>query len=180
MLRSFIHKWFRNRKKYGQEIAPEDIFLDSSNLPEFNRSQMEGRIEKAISQKHIIVLGVFFALIGLFLFSRAYALQIKNGEMYAKRSENNSLRNDVMFADRGLITDRNGSLLAWNTPQTDDFSRREYVPDGGFGNILGFVKYPAKDKSGFYYKTDISGEDGVESFFDYLQAIASRKKIIKE
>jgi penicillin-binding protein 2 len=178
MLKSFLK---RKRKGY-QEIAPEDIFLDSSNLPEFNRSQMEGRIEKAIPRRYILVLGGFFVLIGLFLCARVFALQITDGEKYAKQSAQNSLRNEVMFSERGLITDRKGELLAWNEPNqnSNEFSWRRYIEAGGFGNLLGFVKYPAKDKSGFYYKTDISGADGIEIYFNDMLAGENGLKIVEE
>lgn len=172
-------KLFRKKKRF--EIAPEDIFLDSSNLPEFNRHQMEGRIEQAITKKNILVLGIFFMLLGGFLGFRTFILQIKNGEVYAKQSLNNSLRNDVMFADRGLITDRKGTLIAWNVPNetVGDFSWRKYIEAGGFGNLIGFVKYPAKDKSGFYYKIDTTGADGVELFYDKMMAGKNGLKIVE-
>ncbi len=177
MWKSFL----RNRGRKRFEIAPEDIFLDSSNIPDFNRHQMEGRIEKAIAEKHIKVLRVFFVLLMLFLGGKVFVLQIKEGATYAARSENNRLRNDVMFADRGLITDRNGTLVAWNSPNetAGDFSWRKYIEAGGFGNLLGFVKYPAKDKSGFYYKMDISGADGVESYFNTILAGSNGLKIVE-
>jgi penicillin-binding protein 2 len=172
----------RKRKRKSIEIAPEDIFLDSSNLPEFNRHQMEGRMERAIPRKYIVVLGFCFALMGIFLCARAYALQIKDGEKYAKQSAANSLRNEVLFAERGLITDRKGTLLAWNEPNqnSNEFSWRRYIEAGGFGNLLGFVKYPAKDKKGFYYKTDISGADGAEAYFNEVIAGANGLKIVEE
>lgn len=172
-------KLFRKKKSF--EIAPEDIFLDSRNLPEFNRHQMEGRIEQAITKKNILVLGIFFMLLGSFLGIRTFILQIKNGEEYAKKSLNNSLRNDVMFADRGLITDRKGTLIAWNAPNetVGDFSWRKYIEVGGFGNLIGFVKYPAKDKSGFYYKIDTTGADGIELYFDKIMAGKNGLKIVE-
>jgi penicillin-binding protein 2 len=180
MLKLFPRR--KKRRSYGQEIVPEDIFLDSSNLPEFDQDQMEGRMEKPISERYITVLGICFVLLGLFLGYRAYALQIVSGEKYAEYSKNNSLTNDVLFADRGLIIDRRGELLAWNTQgeTIDDFSWRNYIDAEGFGNLLGFVKYPAKDKSGFYYKLDISGSDGIESYFDDLLSGENGEKIVEE
>jgi len=167
-------KLFRRNKRgrIRQEIAPEDIFLDSSNLPLFDQDQMEGRIEKAISQKYIAVLGVFLIFVGIFFLGRAYYLQIQNGDFYRNKSENNHLRNTTIFGDRGLITDRNGTLLAWNTPpeNSESYSIRKYIDAGGFGNLLGFVKYPAKDNNGFFYQSELSGRDGIESYFNTLLA----------
>lgn len=171
----------RTRKHRKYEIAPEDIFLDSSNLPEFDRHQMEGRIEMAISQRHILFLGGCFMLVMLFLGGRAYALQIMNGEEYAERSIKNSLRNDFIFADRGLITDRQGALLSWNVPSEEmgGYAPRQYIDAGGFGNLLGYVRYPAKDTSGFYYKTDLSGAAGIELYFNELLAGTNGLKIVE-
>lgn len=178
MLKSFLR---RNRKKSGHEIAPEEIFLDSSNIPAFNRDQMEGRIEKAISIRHIFILGIFFFIIGLFFFGRAYVLQIKEGAAYAKKSEDNRLNNSVIVADRGLITDRNGTLLAWNIQgdEEKDYSLRRYIDASGFGNLLGFIKYPAKDAKGFYYKTETTGADGVESYFNDILSGKNGLKIVE-
>ena len=173
--------WKLFRKKKSFEIAPEDIFLDSRNLPEFNRHQMEGRIEQAINKNNILILGIFFMLLGGFLGVRTFVLQIKNGETYAKKSLNNSLRNDMLFADRGLITDRKGTLIAWNMPNetVGDFSWRKYIEVEGFGNLIGYVKYPAKDKSGFYYKIDTTGADGIELYFEKIMAGKNGLKIVE-
>ena len=42
-----------NKKSRISEIEPDQIFLDSKNLPNFNRQQFEGRIEKPIPKKTI-------------------------------------------------------------------------------------------------------------------------------
>ena len=43
---------FRSKHKYiKRDIAPDEIFLDSKNLPEFNTQQFEGRLEKPIPKK---------------------------------------------------------------------------------------------------------------------------------
>jgi len=49
-----LFKFFSHRKKHSwtHEIAPDEIFLDSSNLPNFDVYQFEGRIEKPISKKN--------------------------------------------------------------------------------------------------------------------------------
>lgn len=174
-----MSRLFRRNRRISSEILPEDIFLDSSNS--FDRHQMEGRIEKAISQKNIAYLGIFFLVVGVLFFGKVFALQIKDGQMYAERSLKNSLRNTFIFADRGLITDRDGDLLAWNTPNENaqDYAIRKYTEAGGFDNLLGYVKYPAKDKSGFYYKYDVSGADGLESHFNTMLAGVNGLNIVE-
>ncbi len=175
-------KLFQRKKKHYGEIAPEDIFLDASNIPEFNRDQMEGRIETPIPRLYLMVLGITCGCMITFLAYRAFALQIVEGERYAKQSKENSLRNEILFASRGLITDRHGVLLAWNEPneKATEFPWRRYIEADGFGNLLGYVKYPARDKGGFYYKTNISGADGVELFYESLLAGVNGLKIVEE
>ncbi len=145
------------------DIAPEDIFLDSSNLPEFNRAQFEGRIEHPISKVSLLLMSTVFVLIGIFFLGKLGTLQIRDGEVYAGISENNRLQHELIFADRGLVYDRNGVELAWNTPnEEDEFARRAYTNLSGHSHVLGYVRYPARDAQGFYYQTEYTGESGVE------------------
>jgi penicillin-binding protein 2 len=157
----------RNKKS---EIYPDEIFLDSSNLPEFDTDQFEGRIEKAIEKKNLFWLGGFFILIALVFVGRIWFLEVKSGKLYAERSQNNHLKEDVIIANRGIITDRNGEKLAWNeiSPDQSDFTLRKYTDSAGFDNLLGYIKYPAKDSNGFYYRTTYTGADGIEKYYDNL------------
>ncbi len=161
----------RKKKKYikkSREIAPDEIFLDSSNLPKFDTHQFEGHIEKPISYRTIVVVGAFFTLIGLLFTWKIGSLQIMSGDKYRDISESNRLHHSLVFAERGAITDRADKLLAWNTidPNQSEFSLRAYTDDIGLHNLLGYVKYPKKDKYGFYYNTEYSGADGVEKYYD--------------
>jgi len=51
------------RQKSGREIAPDEIFLDSSNLPGHNAMQFEGRVVAPLSQRAPIALGIVFCLL---------------------------------------------------------------------------------------------------------------------
>ncbi len=97
-------------------IDPDEIFMDSHNLPQFDNTQFEGRLDKPISKTSLMVVLGFFILLGVSYTARAWTLQVKDGEMYALRSENNRLRHTPLFATRGVIYDRNGVELAWNSP----------------------------------------------------------------
>lgn len=171
-----INLWLKKIfKKYSfrsekSEIDPDEIFLDSSNLPQFNTDQFEGRLDKPITRGTFISLGIFFVVIFIIFFSRVWYLQIKNGENYFFKSENNSLRHTLIFAERGIISDRNNELLAWNVvnPENPDISLREYSLISGISNIVGYLKYPTKDKSGFYYQKEFDGKDGVEKYYNDL------------
>jgi penicillin-binding protein 2 len=165
-------------KKHPIDIAPDEIFLDSRNIPDFDTSQFEGRLEKPISRRVILAAGVIFvAIVAVFSF-RLWNLQIYHGQVFAEQSENNSLRHTLVFSDRGVVFDRNNVLLAWNVenPTDEDFSLRRYATTTGLSNLLGYVKYPSKDTSGFYYREDYLGSDGIEKFYnDKLQGVNGLK-----
>jgi penicillin-binding protein 2 len=174
------------RKKHGRistsgNIDPDEIFLDSQNLPGFDTNQFEGRIEKPISKKTIIGLGLFFTLITFIFLGRVWNLQITNGQEYLDRSVKNSLRHTLIFADRGIIYDTNNNPLAWNNSreQGQEFSTREYKTDLGLATLFGYVTYPKKDSAGFYFDEEISGVDGLESIYDDYLAGENGLKIIE-
>lgn len=166
MVRRFLNK--RKIKKLNHDINPDEIFLDSENLPEFDRSQFEGRIEKPIGKSAVITFGLIFFLVISLYASKAFSLQINQGEKYLELSQNNRLRHTLIFADRGNIYDRNEVPLAWNIPKTDEseYNLRKYTDTPGFANILGYIKYPQKDKAGFYYEEDFVGFAGIEKFYE--------------
>lgn len=161
--------WPRFRKKNKKEryeIFPDEILLDSSNLPEFDTSRFEGRLEKPISRKAIYSIFVIFVLIEIIFSGKVWQLQIKEGEAYVIKSENNRLQNEVIFAERGIITDRNGVALAWNEPRDGKpFPDRVYINNNGFSHILGYVTYPKKDSAGFFYQDYFDGKEGVEALY---------------
>ncbi|MCK4386557.1 MAG: hypothetical protein KAV41_00515 [Candidatus Pacebacteria bacterium] len=176
----FFHK---HHNKRGEEIAPDDIFLDSSNLPDFDTDQFEGRLEKTISRKTVIFVGCFFALLLVLCLVRVGNLQLKQGENYLARSENNRLQHSIIFSERGVIYDRNGEELARNSFSKEnqrDFFRREYSEYSGLAHILGYVSYPKKDSSGNYYQDKYIGKSGVESFFNEKLSGANGLKIVEK
>jgi penicillin-binding protein 2 len=158
---------FNNRRKKIIEIAPDEIFIDSHNLPDYDNQQFEGRIEKPISRFNIITLFILFLAI-IFIFGiKAWTLQITQGEVLSQKSENNRLRHTPVFAVRGVIYDRNGIELAWNQPSDDpDFFDRKYSKEPGLAHISGYVQYPSKDSSGLYYQEDFEGVSGAEKYFN--------------
>ncbi len=169
------------QRNYG-EIDPDEILLDAHNLPELDTHQFEGRLEKPIGRQAVLLLSLVFCVIGAFFTWRAWNLQIANGEGYKNRSEQNSLRSTFVFADRGVISDRNGIPLAWNVENesSDDvYVKRKYLETEGFSNLLGFVRYPKKDKNGFYFKTEVTGHDGVEEYFDGMLKGINGEKVVE-
>lgn len=156
----------RFRKKAKDfELSPDEIFLDSSNLPDFDRSRLEGRLERPIGRASYLGLGLSVLVLLVVYTGQAANLQLLKGEAYATRSEQNRLRPEILFANRGAILDRNGELLVLNEARDEGFIGRAYEAPG-FSHVLGYVSYPKKDSSGNYYDTEIQGLAGVEEAFN--------------
>lgn len=173
---------FRTRgRKRGRdrELAPDEIFLDSSNLPNFDQDRLEGRLEKPISGPTHAALSIVALTLFLVLIIQAFHLEVYSGDAYAVQSEKNRLRPEVMFASRGAITDRNGDVLASNVPTDEGFPGRSYKSPG-FGALLGYVSYPKKDSSGNYYDTEIKGVSGAEEAFDERLSGSNGRLLVEE
>jgi penicillin-binding protein 2 len=180
----FKWPWKRRSTRYAErekDIDPDEIFIDSSNLPNFDTHQFEGRLEKSISIRSIFILGgVILIIIFVFIF-RIWNLQILNGDFYFTKSENNRLRNSLIFAKRGVIYDREGTKLAWNVENAEDkaYALRKYISLDGFAHLLGYLKYPAKDKYGFYFSEVLDGKDGAEKVYNNLLVGENGKRIVE-
>lgn len=155
----------RRKRIKDKELAPDEIFLDSSNLPQFDTTRLEGRLEKPVSERTFAGIMIVVTLILVAFIGQAANLEIIQGESYAAQSENNRLRPEIIFAKRGAILDRTGAVLVENAPTEAGFIGRSYKSPG-FGHLLGYVSYPKKDSSGNYYDTEVTGLAGVESTFD--------------
>ena len=153
-----------------RDINPEDVFLDSTNLPGFEENRFEGRMEKPVESQTFLILRVVLVFLAFTLIFRLWSLGIKDGEIYAKISDNNRLEQTIIFANRGLVYDRNMKELAKNDirEENQDFAGRIYASISGSSHVVGYVKYPLLDKSGFYYEENYRGRDGVEMSFDWL------------
>jgi len=158
--------WMRRRLR-DPEIAPDEIFLDASNAPAFDRARFEGRLEKPLSHRSFMYLGAVLALLFLTLAVRSWNLQVTNGAEFASESAHNSLEVRTLFAPRGIITDVHGVVVAENAERDDGSSVRHY-PYPSLSQIIGYVSYPKKDSKGVYYDTSETGISGLESEYDAL------------
>ena len=170
-LKRVLNKW---QKRNYEDIDPDLIFLDSKNLPDFDLHQFEGRLEKPISVKVFSFFTFTFLIIVTIFLLKIGSLQIIHGKEYKERSENNKLKQILMVAPRGIVYSRDGVELVWNqtsenkTEDENSFPLRKYIDMSGFGNLLGFIKYPAKDKSGFYYEEEFVPKDGMELYLNEI------------
>ena len=185
-----ITKIYRKNKLKGKSsfVEPDEIFLDSKNLQNFDRQQFEGRIEKPISKKTILLLGIVFLFISGIFGVRLIYLQIQKGDSYFKRSQNNILEKTIVFTDRGIIYDRNKVPLAWNKKEdlvaepalagSATIPMRAYLSPG-FSHALGYVSYPIKDTSGNFWQGEFIGKDGLEKQYNDLLKGENGSKIIE-
>ena len=160
---------WRRRQRRDPEIAPDEIFLDASNAPAFDRARFEGRLEKPLSHGTFVSLASVLAFGILILIVRAGDLQLVQGAAFAEESAHNSLEATILFAPRGTITDRYGVVLAENVEKPDGSTKRTY-PVPSLGQIIGYVSYPKKDANGVYYDTDQTGVAGLEAEYDSFLA----------
>ena len=167
-------------KKY-KDINPEDIFLDSTNLPGYEAHALEGRIERPIDAATLFLVKCALGIIVLLLAGELWHLSIWQGKTYAQVSENNRLEQSLIFANRGVVLDRNGVELATNDIKADasGFAERVYAPMKGLAHLVGYVKYPKADKNGFYYDTNYQAKDGVELAYDSQLAGTNGEKLIE-
>ncbi len=177
MIRRILKK--NNLRSKNTFVEPDEIFLDSTNLQNFDRQQFEGRIEKPIPKKTILLVGILFLVFTGVFGSRLMYLQIQKGEAYFNRSQNNVLEKVIIFTDRGIIYDRNKKELAWNE-KTDETSipTRAYSSPG-FSHVLGYVSYPTQDKSGNYWQGEFIGKDGLEKQYNEMLKGENGAKIIE-
>lgn len=163
-------KNYKNSRYKVYDIDPDEVFLDSANLMNFNTDQFEGRIEKPISKSTLTILFLSFGLIFCGLLYKVFVLQVVRGDTNYYLSENNRLKDTIIFATRGNVYDRNDESLIWNEPQVEgtDFAKRVYTEREGISGLLGFITYPKKDSKGFYYELNYSGKEGIEKQFEHI------------
>src|SRR3989344_8616595 len=165
----------RGRIRVIREIAPEEMFLDSSNLPEHDARQFEGRLERPVATRSILTVAVVFVLVVSGFSFRAFQLQVVRGDTYATISRENTLDHSLHFATRGLIFDRTGTELAWNvaqpaasaatsTPET--YALLRYAPVAGLSPLIGFLPYSTADAAGEGWREEYSGVSGLELSYD--------------
>jgi penicillin-binding protein 2 len=170
------------RDRYTKNVEVEEVLLDASNIPSFNRGRMEGKREAPLLRKNIYVIGLLFVLIAVVYFYQIFNLQIVRGEEFRAIAENNRVDRAVVIAERGVIYDRNGQMVVWNEIDESgeyDFPIRAYTNSLGLGQVLGYVSYPKKDSSGFFFRTDYLGRSGVELAYDDILKGKNGSKIIE-
>lgn len=170
------------RERYTSDVEVEEVLLDASNIPAFNSARMEGKRELPIGKRNVRTVWFLFFAITLAFISQIYSLQVVKGEEYKAIAENNRVDQAIIIAERGVIYDRTGEMLVWNEVDTTgeyDFPIRAYTDRLGLGQVLGYVSYPKKDTSGYFFRTDYLGRSGVELAFDETLKGGNGSKIVE-
>lgn len=156
---------FRFRlRKFEPKIFPDEILMDSSNLPGFDTAHFEGRLEKPITRKTFWVFMAALAVLALFYVGKIFTLQIIQGEKLTARSEKNSFKKERITPLRGAIYDRNGVALAWNGEK-----KRSYAGIVGLSHLLGYTSLPSAEELKNISEItpdEYVGKDGVEKNYD--------------
>ncbi|QQG46269.1 MAG: hypothetical protein HYY55_00265 [Candidatus Niyogibacteria bacterium] len=166
--------WNKYKNFVRKDIEPDEIFMDSANLPGFERGLFEGRIEAPLSNRvpySVFAVFLFVAFAALALLIR---LQVINHDAYLARAENNTLTRVRLSAERGLIYDRNMNELAWNSSDG-----RAYWKDSGLAHILGYLGYPDKILAGIDPKSRV-GRGGIEAVYEELLRGKDGSRLIEE
>ncbi len=172
--------WRRKNKRRGFELNPDEVLLDAYNLPAFDTQQFEGRVEQPIQKRTLRALFAVVVVFSLVFTGRLMQIQLVRGAYFAEKSDQNSLEHIPIFAGRGIIYDRNGVELAWNdNTDLERGPKRAFIQAGGFANLLGYVSYPTKDKSGRFWQIAIEGKDGIEKEQNELLAGKNGTKLIE-
>ncbi len=172
----------RLRKRYTNQVDVEEVLLDASNIPAFNRGRLEGKRELPITKRKVYTLWFLFLGIALVFLFQIYTLQIVEGKEYRIIAENNRVDKALIIAERGVVYDRRGEMLVWNEVDKSgeyDFPIRAYTDRSGLGQVLGYVSYPKKDNRGYFFRTDYLGRSGVELAFDEVLKGSNGSKIIE-
>src|SRR3989344_780339 len=152
--------WSKRKNLTHRGIEPDEIFLDSKNLPGFDRELFEGRLERPISPRAAYLFFVAFLGVAFLFVLRLGDLQIARGEELRSRADTNRLVRVRLPAERGLIYDRRGKELAWNDPDV-----RRYSALAGLAHVVGYVGYPADFPKGDDPKAKI-GRAGIERAYN--------------
>lgn len=91
----------------------EEAFSDTSHSAQ---QQLKAFVGSVMSGRRFRLSAIGIGLVFLLFAGKASALQILNGEDYRLQAENNRTRFHTLPAQRGIVYDRNGVVIAENEP----------------------------------------------------------------
>ncbi len=176
---SFFKKKRKKRNYDFSELDFNDVMSDAKNISNINKINFDDIVETPLKAKSLFVILFLFSFIFIIFISRIFYLQIIKHDYYKNIASHNKIKTEVIFEKRGVIKDRKGILLAWNEEVPGgDFFKRKYLEKPGFSHLVGYIKYPNKDKRNIYYQKEYSPKTGIEKIFNNELKGVLGKKII--
>lgn len=110
---------------YGDEDSTFDDAIGGRSTADLGTGSYVGNFAaRRVKKFGIILLATIF---GIFIL-RIGGWQILHGDEYRAVADNNRTRTRTVIPNRGVMTDRNGVLLAWNTPTFHLVVSRHDIP----------------------------------------------------
>src|SRR3989344_4862025 len=179
---------FSKKQDKFRTLEPDEVFLDSRNIPGFERERFEGRLEHPLSLKTFWYLGASLFILGFIFIYKSFQLQIVDGKELRIRAEANRLRIQPLWPERGLILDRNGEVMANNEPAfrivlnageikdlnkdnekleklKNDLGESLEIPAKNFENAIGQAR---REKKGLLLGTFFNWEDAEKFRRDFI------------
>lgn len=168
---------FKVKRKFKEDIEPEEIFMDSERMKESPDAEKE-KLEKPIKQRVLKIFFVFIIVLLVVLAAKAFHLQIIKGSYWRELADENRIRSYPIKPLRGIIYDKDKNPLAINVPKLDlvvipaDLAKEE-----GFEEIKEKIKENIHLTYPVIIEEDIEREKALllEAEFADVSAISIRK-----
>jgi len=127
---------YKVKRKYPDDIGPEEIFLDSKRIkesPEGEKEKLEKPMKERIFRAFLVVIVVVFGVLLL----KDFKLQIIEGKRWQILADENRIRSYPIQPLRGIIYDTNHIPLATNIPKLDlAVTPSEFIKNKDFESII--------------------------------------------
>lgn len=156
----------RRAKKIKNDLSIEDIISQAGSLGGADISG-DTIMMRRLGRGPIRMLVVIFIVIGGLFIISLVRLSLSPTQQYERMLYRNRLASEIVFAPRGAIVDRYGNNFASSSynPVTGRYER-EVSDIPGIGSLIGFIRYPEKDSSGFFWRFSTEGASGLEKLAD--------------
>lgn len=111
-------KKFKVKRKFKEDIEPEEIFMDSKRLKESPEGERE-KLEKPIKERVLKLFFIFIIILLIIPIAKTFQLQIIKGDYWRSVADENRIRSYPIRPLRGIIYDKNKVPLAINVPKLD-------------------------------------------------------------
>jgi penicillin-binding protein 2 len=109
---------YKVKRKFSEDIEPEEILMDSRRLKESSEGERE-KLEKPIKENILKIFLISIIVILATLLFKSFHLQIIKGNYWQGLADENRIRSYPIGPLRGIIYDKNKIPLAVNVPKLD-------------------------------------------------------------